>query len=425
MSMHPGEPVRERRGWWAGGLAAGSVIVWFVLLTVLKPECVGDESRHLAVILSLARGEPVPPDYMPMLPAFHLAAAGLVRLCGPSLLVVRGLNVGLAVLCVVVGLALARLRPGGGGSAAALLLVWNPLFFPFTALAYTEAATVLALLIALYLHLRGRGLLSAIALLAACLIRQSSVVWVAFLVVWRLLDERARLSKPGSGQRVGWSWPRVIAEIWPHATLLAAAGVLVILRPSFAAGQSYANRAAVNVAQFYLFGLTVAVLWLPLWLEQLGRLWAAGLERALAHGRVCAAAVVAVGLLELAFDNPHPWNADPHYLRNCVLIALSTSTLARLAAGVGLVLTSVLVVAFVRAQRERRGVALAWLFSLLFITPHWLVDPRYYVVPVTLVNLLTTYGAAQGRRLLAWYALLSAAVGVMILMRGGAEGGVL
>lgn len=406
-------------------LAAGGFLAWFVLCAVLKPEWIADEQRHLLAIRWLAEGRPLPDGFLPMLPAYHAAVAILARAFGPSLLLARSVNLALALASLLLVRAIARRRQTPAVGTALLLYAWNPLLFPYTSLAYTELAALVPLLAACYLHLRRRYGLSAAAVLVAGLVRQSSVIWAAFFAGWIVLDAWPASAEMAGGRERPRRVFAAVGPAWPHLALLAVAAGVFAVRPSFAAGQAYANRAALNVAQFYLFGLVVGLLWAPLWLAELKRCWSDLILPALSRARSCAALVAAVGLLEMGFANPHPWNGDPLYLRNWPLMAMLTSLPARAVACTALVLLGLLAFAWGRAQPERRLLAWLTVCTLAFLGPHWLVDPRYYLVPAVFFNLLAL--PAQGRtgRLAGWYAVLTAALTTYILVRGSPHGGVL
>lgn len=412
--------------WLALVVAWATVLGWLGVLSWLKPQYIADEWRHLLVIQGLTRGEWPPAGYLPMLPAYHLLAAGAACVFGDALLVVRALNAILALASVWVVDRIARRLGVNAGGGAVLLFVWNPLLLPYLVMGYTESATMLALLVAVYLHVRGWLLPSVGVLLLACLLRQSSVVWVAFLAGWHILATWD--AQPGDGTR----WDRVCrvvrtcaGRLWGHLALLVVAAGVLIWHPTFTAGSEVGNRAAVNVAQFYLFGLVVGALWLPLWLGVLCRLWPSRLQPSLAWGWVCALLLAAVGGLEMAYRNPHPWNGDAAFLRNWPLITMMTSQVARLAAAVAIVAVAVLAAMFVYGKAGRRLLLLTWVFSLLYISPHWLVDPRYYIVPTVLLGLLTPLGPVSARWQIAWQAALTAGLAAYIVVCGSPNGGVL
>jgi len=423
-------PQRLSRAGTGAALLAGclSVVAWLWLLTYFKPGWIADEQRHFLVILSLSRGEELPPGFLPMLPTFHLIASHAACVFGRSLLTVRVFS----AVCFLVGLVLvaATCRRQGEAFCAGrvLLFAWNPLLLPYAGLAYTEMATVAALLAAAYLHERGRPRWSGLALALACLLRQSSVIWVAFFALRELQRLRAQTDATACAEHIAGTNQNLIAllrgatsRLCVHMAVLLVAGMVLVLNPSFTRGLVHANRIGLNPAQFYLFGLVLALCWAPVWISRL-RLAEVGAK--LRQGWFCALVLAGIGIAELAYANPHPWNADLNYMRNRLLVWLSLSRAGRLAVGGLLALLGLALAEFWRAQPRRAELALVGLFAMLYVVPHYLVDPRYYIVPAVMVNLCASYREAELRRLAAWYLLLSAAVCSYILLCGGPDGGV-
>jgi hypothetical protein len=409
----------------AGGLSG---VAWLWLLTCFKPGWIADEQRHFLVILSYSRGEQVPAGFLPMLPTFHLILSRVVSVFGRSLLTVRVFN----LVCFVVGLvlvaAICRRRGDASCGTRVLLFAWNPLLFPYACLAYTEMPTVAAILAAAYLHETRRPRWSGLALALACLLRQSSVVWVAFFALREVQRICAQpdgggrgVGAGGAGQTFGVLLRRAGSRVCVHALVLLSAGLLLAVNPSFARGLAHANRVGLNPAQLYLFGLVLALCWAPVWMS---RLWLADVGAKLQWGRFCALVLAGIGIAELAYANPHPWNADPNYLRNRVLVWLSLSRMGRLALGGLLALVGMALTEFWRGQSRRLELGLTGIFGLLYVLPHYLVDPRYYIVPAVMLNLYASYREAELRRLGAWYLLLSAGACGYILLCGGPDGGV-
>ena len=143
----------------------------------------------------------------------------------------------------------ARSRFGPGGGAYALILLWNPVFFPYCVLVYTEPAAMLAVAAAVQAHVRGRYGLAAAAMTAACLVRQSNIAWVALLLVWGLMEPGRR------GRRA----------LVVYAAPIALFGAALALWPDWVLQPSVDHRVRFNIAQFYLFFFVASVAWAPLW----------------------------------------------------------------------------------------------------------------------------------------------------------------
>jgi len=396
-----------------------TIIGWYFVVLWARPTFVADERYHVPVIHDLARGMWDSSRALPMPPTYHLLASLPVRVLGGELWVIRGFNTLLAVLAILVFHAAAKAYHPDYGPGHLLRFAWHPLLLPLWALVYTDVASLLALLVALAFHVRRRTALAAIALLAACLMRQSNVVWAAFFAAWRVMEVLRSVS---SGVRPQPWFARLDVRpawraAWPYVLVVLAGAAVFILRGATAPGSQAENRLHPNIAQLYVLGLSGALFWAPIWLADLRCFWSSSFKPALMRPSACAAVLAAIGALGLAFDNPHAWNANLEFVRNWPLYLMSRSLAAR---GVVALVIVACVAALVQATRlnPRRAIlGLVWAFSLLYIVPHFLADPRYYVMTFVLVDFFTPYGPRQSRRLLAWYVLLTLGIGAFIVVQ--------
>jgi hypothetical protein len=428
--------------WAALGGAILGLALWYAVVMLARPTLVADEVYHVPAIRALAHE--VPPlrelarnDWGPlrnlqMLPAYHLLASLVTRVWGAELWVLRGFNALLAILALVLFHAAARAYHVDYGPHHLLRFAWNPLLLPLWVLVYTDLAALVGILVALNFHVRRRYVAAAVGLLLACLIRQSNVIWVLFFLVWGLGEWwrarriiRQETGDAGPAPACGFPSAAHVAGLLPYLVLLLLAAGYTALSGGLAETLREENRPRANVAQFYIFALTAALLWAPVWLPQLVRLWPRRIEPALVRPWICAAVVTVIGVLDLAFRNPHPWNLDLDYLRNWPLYWMTTHAAARYAAATVLVLFVPTLVWATWVSPARETLGLLWAFSVLFLLGHYLVDPRYYVVPFVLADFFTPLAAAPARRLTVWYLLLALAVSAFIVGQPGGWHGVL
>ncbi len=414
------------------GLAIGSVLLLLAGLSIFNPEPIADEGgHHLHTIAQFYNGNWSLPDDLPMLPTYHAVAALCWKVLGPRLVVLRALSAIIAVFAIVVFGWITRYRAFGQPGDAILHFAWLPILFPFLAMVYTEAMSMLCLVLAVYMHVRRRFLLSAGMLLLACLVRQSNAVWVVFMAVWAVADTGRELHASTSAAQAALASRMVregIRRVWGHAVVLALAAAFFIFNRGPTLATVEANRPRFNVAQLYLFAMFVMFLWVPIWLSRLRRdvrafcQWAAGNPT-----RACAVVLAAVGavlVLVAAYDNPHRWNWNVNYIRNSLLVAMWRSPGVRLAVACLIILIAPIMVRFTREQVDRRLLGVLWLLSLVFLLPHSLAEPRYYIVPMFFINLFTGYTAQQARRQTLWYLAVSLAIAVFTCVQGHAGGGV-
>jgi hypothetical protein len=401
-------------------LAALSVAAWFAMLAWRHPTEIADERGHWPAVLALSRGDWSAPRNIAMLPVFHLLAAGLVRIGGESLLIARGLSALATLVALLLIHDAARIRHGPTATAHTLLYLFSPVFFPYCVLAYTEPLTLLALAAAIRWHVRRRPAAAAGAALGACLVRQSSLPWAAFFAAWDWADgfDAAETARDPRVRRIA-----LLHRTWPYLLATAGFAAFMGLASRWMVAPNEYNRAGFNIAQFYLFGLVVTVVFAPLWLEHLWAMWTSHLRPALGWPSVCALLVAAVGVLEFAFRNPHPFNRNPYFLHDQVLTLLATSAAARYVLATLLVIALPLLAHYLWSLPGRATTATVWFFAVLFLAPHWLVDHRYYAIPLLFIHFCTPYPPRQAKRLWRWNLLLTLAAAAYLVTHGSAYSG--
>ncbi|MEP0848483.1 MAG: hypothetical protein HRF50_16880 [Phycisphaerae bacterium] len=406
-------------------VALGSVVGWYAALAVVNPVRIADERIHFGLVEEILQGEALSTNLIPMLPAYHYAIAGATWLLGGSLNAARAVNAAVALVGVLLLHACTAGRPAGQRGMQALLYAWNPILLPLCAMVYTEGAATVAIVGAVLAALRGRHGWAALALAVACVVRQSNILWAAFFVGWRMLDGAG----VGEGGRLRdlltldvRSAAQAARSAWPYGLVVAGAAVFFAIIGGVTVGPAHDNRPRFNPAQFYLFASVVVVLWAPLLARELVRHWPAILVR-LRWGGICAGFIAAAGTLEMLYVNPHPWNGDPAYLRNRLLVALHTSLPLRAGAATVFAAAGPLLLWVTRAQPQRALLALVWASGALFLLPHWLAEMRYYIVPIALLHLFANYRTRIGWTLVAWQGALSAAICTFIALYGTPHGG--
>lgn len=424
-SASVGPPHRNVRGSAAAPLlASATLVVFVVVVSLVNPYPIADEDTyHFPAIKQFYDGNWSLPSSLPMLPTYHAAAAWVAKLFVPRLYVLRGFSaaMGIAAVWLMVGIA-RRLRCTHPDDAV-LHFAWQPVMFPFWGLVYTEAASMLSLLAAVYWHLGRRYYLSAAALAVACLVRQSNVVWVVFLALW-LVRQDGSSGVPTAS----FTWARARRLAGHLAILAVAAGGLIFGAGQLTVAAVEANRPRFNPAQLYLFALFVLGLGAPVWMLHGRPALRAVLAFARSKRRDAAmrlvAAVLAALLLIAGFENPHPWNWDISFLRNWPLVAMGRIPVVRVCTAVLLVLWIPVLAQFWRRHPPGSHLLLALVFSLLYILAHPLAEPRYYIVPFYFLNLFASYTRQEARLLTVWYGVLSAAVAAYVCIAGRADGGI-
>lgn len=377
-------------------IVALGVAGWWALLQCIHPAPIADEADHVGVIQALVSHEPLPHDRVSTPLTFHHVAAWVTRPFGGALWAVRATNaVCSALAALLVGWAV--LKRGGAFAGGALLCIWNPLFLPYAAQAYSEPLAMLGLAAALAGVATRSPAWAAIGGLAASCVRQSNVVWLAYLGS-RMTEARRRQLGP-------WGVIRAVAPF-------AAAGIVFTVlwfTPGFAPRATPANQPRLNPGQALFGGMILVVAWAP-WLVEWAWRERRSVCRALGHAPRCLALLLAVGLLEMSFDNPHPANVNAEFLRNRLLMAWAQSPGLRWLCSACVVGGLACLLGIVRQRGRGREVLCALVGSLLYIAPHGLIEPRYFMTPLLFLDLAMPYRPGELRRLLTWRLGLAAAL---------------
>ena len=77
----------------------------------------------------------------------------------------------------------------------------------------------------------------------------------------------------------------------------------------------------------------------------------------------------------------------------------------------------------VRQPLQPAMLSAAWIFAMLFLAPHRLVDQRYYIIPMLFIHFFSRYTPRQRRRLCVWQFILCAAAVADTVVRGDPESG--
>ncbi len=413
---------------WSIAAAVVAVVAWYVTLNLCRPYAIVDErihTRHIGHLLT----QTTAPDDLAMPKTFHHlmawagapfrtwlgAAPGIHWACAATpraLWLWRGYCVVLALaMLVALRYAHAALDPRAADARTALTLA-HPLLFPFYALCYTDVPALGLVMVGLGLHLRGRYAWAALPLLAAALVRQSHIFWLAWMMLLPTAAAMRGVSGPAWLERALGVTRRDALARWPYAlALLIYLALLGYDRDTFAPLSSI-NRPRFNPAQFYMFGLLAAALYGPLWLPRLAGAWRAGTGIfSMRAGRV-AFNIGLLAAIALLYRSTHAWNFGLGTYRHYVLHAFTEQPATISLAAAVLVLFGHGYLRWLSPRAHAIGLPTAWVGGLLFLGPHWLVEPRYYFVPLVLVDVFAQYDAAERRRLLIWF--IPATIAILI-----------
>ncbi len=366
------------------GIVASAVAVSYWAVRSDPP--LGDEGYHLSEIHLLVHGQWTVAPNVVMLPGYHILLAAAAWAAGTtSLPFLRAVTAGLSLLTIVALDVLTRTIDESADGLPTLEFTFLAIVFPLFALIYTDVAGLLFVLLCVTAALRERpGAATAFGLYAV-VVRQTNIVWVmfAFALMWwkscpAIVAGWRRSAHSPTALRAAVI--RALNVVWPVA-LMAGLSVGFI---AVNGGVAIHRKAAYPFPSFHLGDIFFALmilpaLFLPPWISALPRIW-----RLLRTSRIWWGVLPACFALYMAtFTASHPFNQPilSYFLRNRVL-AYATSSAARKAACFLPIAWSLLVLAVTPLRRS--SFRLLYPFAALSLVPLWLIEQRYFIVPIAL-----------------------------------------
>jgi alpha-1,2-glucosyltransferase len=334
------------------------------------------------------------------LPGYHALIALAAWLTHSARLpTVRLVQFQIALATIVTFFFLARRRDASCATPKTLQFVFLPLLFPLFFMVYTDVASLGFVLLTALAASAGRYPAAGVLGLASCLVRQNNIVWAALAFAQAYVADH------------GWRRPSRLSSLLRYAPVLlsgvAVVGWLVFNRGQVAAGDVKAHPLGTpHLGNIFFLLFLSGVLFLPLWWGYRAETWVR-----LRRPATWVALAVTFALFWFGFAADHPYNEEHGFLRNQILAwATGTRTHSLVfflpIAIAGLSLPSV---------RLSRAGWLVYPATVAFLLPSWLIEQRYYLIPLAL--LLADREPVNARIewvLVAFSAVLSGVVFVLV-----------
>ncbi len=363
-------------------------VVLFGLLVLLLAEflyvsqapLLSDESFNFRQISRFRRGDFSMEPLMNVIPGYHaLVALGLFISGRTGAFSARLISMAISAATILLFYWLTAKVDGNPSLSKTLQFSFFPLLFPFFSLIYTDILALLLVLSGFYLTLEKRYTLAGLAGIASVLARTNNISWLVFLFAYTCSGE------------YGWNWRRAWQE---RGRLLRMTGAYWLGFALFAVflvanqGIAIGDKSTQPLFKFELGNLYFLLfLFLFLFLPQNLALLSRVVRLVFRHLWILPAFLVLFLVFTLSFHNTHPYNNvyPDYYVRNALLMAVDAHFGWKIAYFVPIALSIVLLAVVRLGSRVHYWI---YPFTLLSLIPFWLVEPRYYFVPLSLFILL-------------------------------------
>ncbi len=350
-------------------------------------------------------------------PGFHLTVwAFAAPFHQDSLQFFRGVSLIFGLLSVVVFHAARKTITATAAPARTIQYVFNPIVYPFLFFAYTDGFSLFLVLLAALLLLRRRYVLMMLAGIAAIIVRQNNILWFAFfflLFFWQEIPAFLRFVPRWIRKKIPMVSDVRVSRKIPWG-VIAANIVFLIACALFVAflkwngGIALGDKEAHPFPSFHtgniFFCLFLAFFFfLPLHIANIRPV----MHRIATSRFLLPLLTLTFLIYVLSFFNTHFYNQglDSVYLRNRILVYFTMTEWHRMIffIPVGLTILSLTV-----TKLSRPEFYLFYPMTVVFLCLSWLIEQRYYMIPLSLFLLFREERSQTTENASALYELIFA-----------------
>lgn len=378
--------------------------LWFIILFFSQDTFV-DEKTHLRQITRFRKGNFEILPSLTTIPGYHAVIAFFVHFFEhPSLALVRSISLLLSSSSLIVAYFISKKLNSKHPLIKTLQCVFLPISFLYFPLIYTDIFSLLLVLLALYFILDGKYGLSALFSLASILVRQDDVIWIALIWVY------AYLSIYG----FSFSLKNIQAYVRRtigHLVVFIIFIIFVLVNGGVALGDKSNHQVGFYMGNSYFFLTTVGLLFFPILFAYIRKFDLSKVKPFILYG-------VGVGIIiagSFIFIQPeiHHGNNKLSMLRNILLQSGYHQYMWAYVAAIFIGYITLFLMKF----EKKRMILLPFIFMSLF--PSFLVEQRYYIIPLFLLLLFREEGGEKAElALMSYFAILSSALVIMIFYTG-------
>lgn len=364
-----------------------------------------DELVHHDVAQSFCHLKPSISPNLTNIPAYHALLGGVCYLGSwiaplDSLASMRIISLIFSLLGVYIFYLIASELKHKNPGLKTLQFFFLPIALPFYFLVYTDIPALTIVLAAFYLVLKKHYHWAGVLATLSVAFRQNNIVWLMWLAFFIFLTE----VWPKINFKTLW---RYLKQVWVFVLgAVAFAGFLYWNGGiSLAKAEEWAHPSfSLYLGNVYLMLLTFIIIFWPLELDlvkKLKQLW----KNKWRLGGFVLTSLSLFFVYQNSFTNSHPYNQHTFALHNLILVKMVENPTLKLVAFVPIILA--ILILFTRRLRQPKY-SWFYLFSVLFVLPSWLIEPRYFFLPFALYLLFREKASPQAEwRLIVWEVILA------------------
>jgi len=285
-----------------------------------------------------------------------------------------------------------------------LQLLLLPIAFPFYFLVYTDIPSIAPIALAILLALNKQYGWSGILITLSIAFRQNNIIWLGWLAILILLEN---LPSQYNLKNILKYTMRYLSKIWTYILGTLTFGLFIKLNSgiSLAKAEEWAHPSfSIHLGNIYLMLILFTLIFLPLVITKFSKTNKLYKNKKLLASFLLTFIFIAYTFL-FKFENTHPYNQHEFAIHNKILVVATSSLKLRLITLIPIFLA--LLTIFSTKLRKPLYYSI-YLFSILFVIPSWLIEPRYYIIPYYLYILFKKENSHKTNiALITWQLILS------------------
>jgi alpha-1,2-glucosyltransferase len=331
-----------------------------------------DEIYHQQQIARFLRGDISLEPMISTLPGYHMVVAGIAYILRrDSISDLRSINLGLSVLSALVFYLLTFLTYGEYKPLKLFQYLFFPVLFPFFFLVYTDTFSLLLVMLGFsFVNLKKYNL-SAIVGLISIVVRQNNIVWVGLMFLYAYYDLNGlQLRQAG----------KTLSKLLIFCIVFLSFGIFTIINQGVAVGDETMHPSfQLHMGNVYFILFLFFILFLPLNIYKFPSM----IKFLSSKPWLLALLVPAYVFYMLSFKNDHIYNLinTEYFLRNIILVKATSNFVWKTVFFIPIIYSLIsLAVTSLNSARFY----LLYPFTMLYLFPSWLVEPRYTLIPFAL-----------------------------------------
>lgn len=354
-------------------------IIGISFLRIRSQILIVDEGNHLDQIMRFVHGDTQFNQILMTVPGYHFVLALIIKSLGITALPdVRMVSFFINILILPVFYIILKTIKNPTPLFSTVRYGFFPILFPFLFLIYTDIFSLLLILLAFYFVLKNKYMESGVFISMSLFVRQNNVIWLLFFnLILYFLQYGYSFDKKSVTTHLRKSIPYVFGVLLLGLFFIKSGGVVV---SGYAKSFMHVSWSLFGNVYFCLF--VAGIVFLPHLLSQFSKM-----KRFIqANKLVIPLIILFFFFYHATFINDNPFNHSVWFMHN---LALEFFTKDFLNKSIFFCVVCYSLLAIMVSDLRVKWGWFLYPFTIVYLLPYWLIEERYYLIPLTLFLLVS------------------------------------